>query len=63
MTKATATISNGTKDTGAAESQLRAAARRCGLTMKELAEKMGVSTSYLSEFCLGAQAMDSEVAR
>ena len=53
MTKATAAISNGTKDTGAAESQLRAAARRCGLTMKELAEKMGVSTSYLSEFASG----------
>ena len=53
MTKATAAISNGTKDTGAAESQLRAVARRCGLTMKELAEKMGVSTSYLSEFASG----------
>ena len=53
MTKATAAVSNGTKDTGAAESQLRAAARRCGLTMKELAEKMGVSTSYLSEFASG----------
>ena len=53
MTKATATISNGTKDTAAAESQLRAAARRRGLTMKELAERMGVSTSYLSEFASG----------
>ena len=53
MTKAMATISNGTKDTAAAESQLRAAARRRGLTMKELAAKMGVSTSYLSEFASG----------
>ena len=35
------------------ESELRAAARRRGLTMKELAAKMGVSTSYLSQIANG----------
>ena len=55
MTTATATMSNGTKDTVAAgyESELRASARRCGLTMKELAAKMGVSAGYLSELAAG----------
>ena len=35
------------------ESELRAAARRRGLTMKELAVKMGVSASYLSQIANG----------
>ena len=34
--------------TGKPESELRAAARRHGLTLKELAVKMGVSYDYLS---------------
>ena len=47
---ATATMSNRTKDTAAEgyETELRAAARRCGLTMRELAAKMGVTPGYLS---------------
>ena len=55
MTTATATMSNRTKDTAAAgyETELRAAARRCGLTMKELAAKMGVTPGYLSELASG----------
>ncbi len=36
-----------------AETELRAAARRRGLTMKELAKKMGVSASYLSQVGTG----------
>ena len=39
--------------TGKPESELRAAARRHGLTMKELAEKMGVSAGYLSQIATG----------
>ena len=35
------------------ESELRAAARRRGLTMKELAVRMGVSASYLSQIANG----------
>ena len=35
------------------ESELRAAARRRGLTMKELADKMGVSAGYLSQIANG----------
>ena len=35
------------------ESELRAAARRRGLTMKELAAMMGVSAGYLSQFANG----------
>ena len=35
------------------ETELRAAARRRGLTMKELAAKMGVSASYLSQIANG----------
>ena len=38
---------------GKPESELRAAARRRGLTMKELAKKMGVSASYLSQVGTG----------
>ena len=35
------------------ETELRAAARRQGLTMKELADKMGMSASYLSQIANG----------
>ena len=51
----TATLVNGTRTmgTGALETELRAAARRRGLTMRELAAKMGVSPGYLSVFATG----------
>ena len=49
MTTATTTQTNRTKETAGAESELRAAARRRGLTMKELAAMMGVSAGYLSQ--------------
>ena len=53
----TATMATGTRTTTrtAAESELRAAARRRGLTMKELAAKMGVSASYLSQIANGGR--------
>ena len=37
------------------ESELRAAARRKGLTLKELADKMGVSYGYLSQVSAGSR--------
>ena len=46
---------NRTKETAGAESELRAAARRRGLTMKELAVKMGVSAGYLSQIANGGR--------
>ena len=46
----TATMATGTRT---AESELRAAARRRGLTMKELAALMGVGASYLSRIANG----------
>ena len=46
----TATMATGTRT---AESELRAAARRRGLTMKELAALMGVSAGYLSGVSTG----------
>ena len=51
----TATLGNGTRttETAAAESELRAAARRRGLTLKELAALMGVSAGYLSGISTG----------
>ena len=42
-----------TTETRGHETELRAAARRCGLTMRELATKMGVSASYLSGLSTG----------
>ena len=48
----TATINRTTRMAGA-ESELRAAARRRGLTMKELAAMMGVSSGYLSGLSTG----------
>ena len=44
-----------TPDAGA-ETELRAAARRRGLTMKELAALMGVSASYLSQIANGRRS-------
>ena len=41
---------------GQPESELRAAARRHGLTMKELAHRMGISTRYLSMLSTGKVA-------
>ena len=52
----TATMATGTKTTRtAAESELRAAARRRGLTMRELAALMGVSSGYLSQIANGGR--------
>ena len=48
----TATMATGTRT---AESELRAAARRRGLTMKELAAMMGVSAGYLSQIANGGR--------
>ena len=48
----TATMATGTRT---AESELRAAARRRGLTMKELAALLGVSAGYLSQFANGGR--------
>ena len=46
----TATMATGTRT---AESELRAAARRRGFTMKELAARMGVGAGYLSRIANG----------
>ena len=53
MTTTTGTIGNQTNETAAPETELKAAARRRGLTMKELAVKMGVTASYLSGLSTG----------
>ncbi len=50
----TATMATGTA-TKTAESELRAAARRRGVTMKELAALMGVSAGYLSQVANGGR--------
>ena len=55
-TNPTATLDgdgNTVPNTGKAESELRAAARRHGLTMKELAHLMGVNAGYLSDVANG----------
>ena len=51
MTTATTAQTNRTKETAGAESEIRAAARRRGVTMKELAALMDVSVGYLSQIC------------
>ena len=51
----TATMSTGTRTAGR-ESELRAAARRHGLTMNDLAALMGVSPGYLSQIATGRRA-------
>ena len=53
MTTATVAMTNRTMETATAESELRAAARRRGLTLKELAALMGVSAGYLSGISTG----------
>ena len=53
MTTATLANGTGTTETAGRESELRAAARRRGLTMKELAALMGVSVGYLSQVANG----------
>ena len=40
---------------GRCETELRAAARRHGLTMQELADRMGVCAGYLSQVATGAR--------
>ena len=52
-TMATMATINRTTRTAGAESELRASARRRGLTMKELAAMMGVSSGYLSGLSTG----------
>ena len=42
-------------DRAGAETELRAAARRRGLTMRELAAKMGTTPSYLSQIATGSR--------
>ena len=44
-----------TPSKGKSESELRAAARRKGLTLKELADKMGVSYGYVSQVSSGSR--------
>ncbi len=53
MTTATMATGTMTAKTAGAESELRAAARRRGLTVKELAALMGVSAGYLSQIATG----------
>ena len=53
MTTATTATGTRTTKTVGRESELRAAARRRGLTMKELAALMGVSEGYLSQISTG----------
>ena len=55
MTTATTTQTNRTNESAGAESELRAAARRRGVTMKELAALMGVSAGYLSQIANGGR--------
>ena len=47
--------SRGRSGRGKAETELRVSARRRGLTMKELAVKMGVTTGYLSQIASGGK--------
>ena len=53
MTMATLATGTTTTETAGRESELRAAARRRGVTMKELAALMGVSAGYLSQVANG----------
>ena len=55
MTTATKATGTRTTETAGRESELRAVARRRGLTMKELAKKMGVSAGYLSQIANGGR--------
>ncbi len=53
MTTATMATGTGKTETAGRESELRAAARRRGVTMKDLAALMGVSAGYLSQVANG----------
>ena len=53
MTTATKATRTRTTETAGRESELRAAVRRRGVTMKELAAMMGVSAGYLSQVANG----------
>ena len=53
MTTTTTATGNGTTERAGRESEIRAAARRRGITMKELAALMDVSASYLSQIANG----------
>ena len=55
MTTATMATTNRTTETAGCERELRAAARRRGLTMKELAAMMGVSVGYVSQVANGGR--------
>ena len=55
MTTATMATGTRTMETAAAETELRAAARRCRLTMQELAARMGVGSGYLSQISTGGR--------
>ena len=47
--------------TGTGKPELRAAARRHGLTMKELAARMGVSSGYLSQIFTGRRPWTAQM--
>ena len=61
MTTATLVTGTQTMETAARETELRACGEGSGLTMRELAAKMGVSAGYLWVVAHGAQAVDPEV--
>ena len=48
---------------GKAETEIRAAARRKGLTMKELADRMAVSIGYLSQIATGKRPWTTAMRR
>ena len=57
----TTTKSNGTRNKTGAETELRAAARRCGLTMRELAAELGITPGYLSMLGSGQRRWTAEL--
>ena len=61
MKTTTAAMSNGTTEITKAETELRAAARRRGLTMRDLAMEMGVTPSYLSRIATGRKPWTSKM--
>ena len=57
----TTTKGNETTDGTGVETELRAAARRCGLTMRELAAELGVTPGYLSMLGSGQRKWTAEM--
>ena len=57
------TTTKGSETTGrtGVESELRAAARRCGLTMRDLATELGVTPGYLSMLGSGQRKWTAEM--